>query len=122
MRALFVAVVLAPVIWPQTRSVPDPGVVTTRQAITPAGIPTVFQGRVHGVTFDADPARLWVAARDRLYALDWKENRMAADIPLGGSAGLQAIAFDRAGRRALIAAIRRGAKGPEVVLASTDGG
>ena len=34
-----------------TRSVTDPGVVTTRQSITPAGTPSVFQGRVYGVQF-----------------------------------------------------------------------
>ena len=27
-----------------SRSVTDPGIVTTRQAITPAGVPSVFQG------------------------------------------------------------------------------
>ena len=35
------------------RSVTDPGVVTTRQAITPAGVQTVFDGRVYGVAFGA---------------------------------------------------------------------
>ena len=34
-----------------SRSVTDPGVVTTRQAITPAGVPSVFQGRVYGVAW-----------------------------------------------------------------------
>ncbi|MFN0122441.1 MAG: hypothetical protein ACKV2V_18250 [Blastocatellia bacterium] len=33
------------------RAVTDPGVITTRQAITPAGVQTVFDGRVYGVTF-----------------------------------------------------------------------
>ena len=31
------------------RNVSDPGVVTTRQAITPAGFQSVFDGRVHTV-------------------------------------------------------------------------
>ena len=122
MRVLLLALTLVPVVWPQTRSVPDPGIVTTRQSITPAGIPTVFQARVHGVAFDTDPARLWVAGQARLYALDWKENRVIADIPLGGSSGLQAIAFDRAAGRPVVALIRRGANGNEVDLASANGG
>ena len=122
MRVLLLALALVPVVWPQTRAVPDPGIVTTRQSITPAGIPTIFQARVHGVAFDTDPARLWVAGQARLYALDWKENRVIADIPLGGSSGLQAIAFDRAAGRPVVALIRRGANGNEVDLASANGG
>jgi hypothetical protein len=44
--------VFAPLAIAQTadhplHAVSDPGVVTTRQAITPAGVPTVFQGRVY---------------------------------------------------------------------------
>lgn len=35
------------------RAVTDPGVVTTRQTITPAGVQSVFDGRVYGVTFGA---------------------------------------------------------------------
>jgi hypothetical protein len=33
------------------RAVTDSGVVTTRQAITPAGTQAVFQGRVYGLAF-----------------------------------------------------------------------
>jgi hypothetical protein len=33
------------------RHVPDPGVVTTRQTVTPAGTQSVFPGRVYAVTF-----------------------------------------------------------------------
>ena len=33
------------------RAVSDPGVITTRQAITPAGVQTVFDGRVNGAAF-----------------------------------------------------------------------
>ena len=37
----------------RSRGVTDPGVVTTRQAITPAGVQSVFDGRVYGITFGA---------------------------------------------------------------------
>jgi hypothetical protein len=50
----------------------DPGVVTTRQAITPAGVQTVFEGRMYGVTFGSSTADLWVLTTDRVYHLDWE--------------------------------------------------
>jgi hypothetical protein len=37
------------------RAVTDPGTVTTRQSITPAGVQSVFSGRVQGVAFGAAP-------------------------------------------------------------------
>ncbi|MEY3284415.1 MAG: hypothetical protein RIR86_2428, partial [Acidobacteriota bacterium] len=33
------------------RAVTDPGVVTTRQNITPAGVQSIFDGRVYGLSF-----------------------------------------------------------------------
>jgi hypothetical protein len=42
------------------RAVTDPGVVTTRQSITPAGAPMVFDGRVYGVTFGKTADDLWI--------------------------------------------------------------
>ena len=41
------------------RAVTDPGVITTRQSITPAGIPLVFKGRVYGSAF-TPKGDLWV--------------------------------------------------------------
>ena len=53
------------------RAVTDPGIITTRQAITPAGVPMVFEGRVYGVAFGKTSADLWVLSASRLYRLDW---------------------------------------------------
>src|SRR5438105_430688 len=39
-------------------SVPDPGVIATGQRITPAGVQSVFDGRVYGVTFGAGSSDL----------------------------------------------------------------
>src|SRR5258708_4481655 len=85
--------------WPQTadkpvRAVTDPGFVTTRRAITPAGTPTVFQGRVYGVAFGANPSELWVLNATRVYRLDWRQNRVLDNAPLNGSPGLQGIRSD----------------------------
>ena len=83
-------------------AVSDPGVVTTRQAITPAGVPTVFDGRVYGLTFGKTSSDLWVANATRLYKLDVKSNRIAEMIPTGGQPGLQGITFNALTDRPLI--------------------
>src|SRR5436853_2624493 len=77
-----------------SRAVSDPGIVTTRQAITPAGVPSVFQGRVYGVAWAGDSGDLWVLHATDLYRLDWKNNRVVARTPHGGTPGNQAIAAD----------------------------
>jgi YVTN family beta-propeller protein len=78
------------------RAVPDPGVVTTRQSITPAGVPSVFQGRVYGVAWAGESGDLWVLHASQLYRLDWKNNRVVAQFAHGGTPGNQAIAADPA--------------------------
>src|SRR5437764_7095928 len=84
------------------RAVTDPGVVTTRQAITPAGVPSVFQGRVYGVAWAGDTGDLWVLHATQVYRLDWKNNRVVTHLPHGGAPGNQAIAADPATGDALI--------------------
>ena len=89
------------------RAVTDPGIVTTRQAITPAGVPTVFDGRVYGVAFGRDASELWVANATRLFRLDWKTNHVLDSLALPGLPGLQGIRFDETAGRPLIADARR---------------
>lgn len=101
------------------RAVTDPGVVTTRQGITPAGVPTVFEGRVYGVCFGATSSELWVLTAGRIYRLDWKENRVLERIPVDGRPGLQGIRYDAAGGRALVSAT--GSDG-QVLLGSIEQG
>jgi YVTN family beta-propeller protein len=71
------------------RAVRDPGVVTTRQAIAPAGVSSVFQGRVYGASWSGD--ELWVLHASQLYRLDWRSNKVIANLPHGGAPGPQAI-------------------------------
>jgi YVTN family beta-propeller protein len=78
------------------RAVQDPGVITTRQAITPAGVQTVFTGRVQGAVF-GDNGTLWVLSRTDLYQLDWLENRVVSRLPLGGVGGIRGLAIDPSG-------------------------
>jgi YVTN family beta-propeller protein len=87
------------------RAVTDPGIVTTRQAITPAGVPMVFEGRVYGVAFGKSSTDLWVLNASRLFRLDWRANKIVETIPLEGSPGLQALAFDE---KPYVAVNRRG--------------
>jgi len=77
-----------------SRSVTDPGIITTRQAITPAGVQSVFQGRVYGVAWAGDTGELWVLHATEVYRLDWRNNRVVARIPHGGVPGNQSIAAD----------------------------
>ena len=82
------------------RGVTDPGVVTTRQAITPAGVQSVFDGRVYGVAFGASANELWVltgrsrAGKAQLYRLDWLKNAVGGRWELEGAPALQGLAFD----------------------------
>src|SRR5262245_44622815 len=84
------------------RSVTDPGVVTTRQAITPAGVPSVFQGRVYGVAWARGSDELWVLHRTQVYRLDWKNNRLVSRTAHNGTPGNQAITTDPVTGDALI--------------------
>ncbi|MFN0122646.1 MAG: alkaline phosphatase family protein [Blastocatellia bacterium] len=92
------------------RSVTDPGVVTTRQTITPAGVQTVFDGRVYGVTFGASANEIYaLTARGRVsqtnfIKLDWKANTVLQRIPLKENPGLQGVLFDAVGKQVLVSA------------------
>src|SRR5215510_10783430 len=77
-----------------SRAVTDPGVVTTRQAITPAGVPSIFQGRVFGIAWAGTSGELWVLHASQLYRLDWSNNRVVSRTPHGGTPGNQALAAD----------------------------
>jgi YVTN family beta-propeller protein len=105
------------------RAVTDPGVVTTRQAITPAGVPMVFQGRVWGVAFGKTDADLWILTADAVFGADWRENRVFTRYELEGNPGFQGITFDKTRGRALVAARFRDAKPMSIrTVAITRGG
>lgn len=89
------------------RAVTDPGVVTSRQAITPAGTQAVFLGRVYGLAFGARSDELWVLNTGQVFRLDWRNNRILDRIPFSGSPGLQGIQFDPASGRVYLATTDR---------------
>ncbi len=106
------------------RSVINPGAPTTRQAITPAGIQTVIQGRIHGVAFGGSSTEIWMVrdGADRFYKgdlirVDWKHNRILDRIPIGGSPGLQGVTWDAEGKRLLVTVAAGGKESPVSLLA-----
>ena len=80
------------------RTVPDPGVITTRQIIAPAGVQAIFESRVYGASFGEANDFVYVLAtsRDRalVYKLDWRANHAVEVIELPGYPGFQGITFD----------------------------
>jgi YVTN family beta-propeller protein len=99
------------------RAVVDAGVVTTRQAITPAGAQTIFSGRVHGIAFGEAPSELWVLTKGQgdkdtqISRLDWNANRLIEKISIKENPGLQGIQLDPVSRRPLVSATLPGGGG-----------
>jgi DNA-binding beta-propeller fold protein YncE len=89
------------------RRVLDPGVVTTRQEITPAGVPAVFEGRVFGVAFGRDSNELYVLAASGLYGYDWAKNKVLQRLEAGSRPALQGVAFDPVAGQALFSGTDR---------------
>ena len=89
------------------RAVPDPGVIASLQKTTPAGVQSIFDGRVTGVRFGATSGELWVAVPGSAYHLTWSDNRVLASGVFDGRAGVQAVAFDPVRRRALVTTVGR---------------
>jgi DNA-binding beta-propeller fold protein YncE len=89
------------------RAVTDPGVITTRQNITPAGVQAVFQGRVYGVAFAGSSEEVWALTSGSVYRMNWRANRLLAHVPYDGTAGLAGIRYDAASRRMLVTGARK---------------
>lgn len=99
---------------PPTNSVVDPGVIPSRQDITPAGLQSVFDARVFGVTFgDNDSVYAVVAGRNGsyVYQVDLKTNRMVrvSDAPI--NPGMQGLAWDAVAHAPLLGGLRGNGKG-----------
>lgn len=75
------------------RAVTDPGVVTTRQLITPAGVPSTFQTKLNGVSFGATSDEVYVLGMTHLYRMNWRENRVIEKTALGGRPGMQGLRY-----------------------------
>ncbi|HUX32575.1 MAG TPA: bifunctional YncE family protein/alkaline phosphatase family protein [Gemmatimonadaceae bacterium] len=89
------------------RAVPDPGVIATDQRVTPAGVQTVFTGRVAGVRFGATANQLWVAVPRAAYLLDWRDNRVLSVARFDGTPGVHGVAVDPVTHHVLVSSVGR---------------
>ncbi|MEO7456571.1 MAG: bifunctional YncE family protein/alkaline phosphatase family protein [Gemmatimonadaceae bacterium] len=89
------------------RNVPDPGVIATGQRVSPAGVQSVFTGRVAGVRFGASSDEVWVVAPSATYRLDWRGNAVRASVRLDGTPGVHGIAIDPSTQRAYVSSVGR---------------
>ena len=78
MTFLAAAVCAAQTVEQPSRTVTDPGIITTRQAITPAGVPRYFRGGSTAWRGPAIAANCGCCTPAEVYRLDWKNNRVVA--------------------------------------------
>lgn len=90
-----------------TGPVSDPGVIATGQRVTPAGVQTVFEGKVGGVRFGANPGEIWVAVPGAVHRLAWADNRMIGRARLDGRPGIFAVTMDPATHRVVVSSVGR---------------
>lgn len=102
------------------RAVSDQSVITTRQAIAPAGVQSVFDGRVHASAFGKDNI-LWVLTRTNLYQFDWLENRTLAKFAIDGIAGIRGLTIDPVSGDPLISTITNKKPNPNPKLPEIPG-
>ena len=90
-------------------SVVDPGVIPSRQDITPAGLQSVFESRVFGVAFGENGESIYAAVLGQkgtdVYQIDLKTNQMMTVLSAGASAGLQGLAFDTVSNAPLLSGL-----------------
>ena len=89
------------------REIPDPGVIATDQRVTPAGVQSVFDGRVGGVRFGKSPGEIWVAVPGAVYRLAWRDNRVVASSRLDGRPGVYGVAVDPVTGRGFVSTVGR---------------
>ena len=92
-------------------------IIASGQRVTPAGVQSVFKGRVAGVRFGTKPNELWVAAPDMAYRVNFSENRVVSTIAFDGTPGVNGIALDGQTGRVLLASVGRtptGAPAPTI--------
>ncbi len=89
------------------RTVADSGVIATDQRVTPAGVQSVFTGRVAGVRFGPTSNVIWVAVPGTAYELDWRDNRVLSVAHLSGTPGVHGVAVDATSGRVLVSSVGR---------------
>jgi YVTN family beta-propeller protein len=83
---------------PPVTSVIDPGIIPSRQAITPAGLQSIFESRVYGVAFGENGDSIYAATAGQtgsyVYQINLKTNQMMKVTSSAAAPGMQGLAFD----------------------------
>ncbi|MFC5861828.1 alkaline phosphatase family protein [Acidicapsa dinghuensis] len=83
---------------PPANSVVDPGIIPSRQSISPAGWQSVFEGRVNGVAFGEHGDTIYAATvgqkNSYIYQISLKTNQMMAVFSTPATAGMQGLTYD----------------------------
>ncbi len=102
------------------RTVTDPGVFAVGQRVTPAGVQSIFDGRVASVRFGSEAGEVWAAVPGGAWRLAWRDNRVVARAEFTGKPGVHGLVIDPVTKRILVASV---SKLPADVAASrTPGG
>src|ERR1700761_2019976 len=91
---------------PPVSSVVDPGVIPSRQNITPAGLQSVFESRVNGVAFGENGDSIYAAVLGQkgshVYQIDLKTNRMMNVVSTETGSGMKGLAYDQTSHTPLL--------------------
>src|ERR1700743_311152 len=105
---------------PPVNSVVDPGIIPSRQAITPAGLQSVFESRVNGIAFGENGDSVYAATLGQkgshIYQIDLKSNQMIGVIDSSASAGMQGLIYDPVTQAPLMSGLSGSAKGKDSVV------
>ena len=75
--------------------------------VTPAGVQSVFNGRVAGVRFGAKPGEVWAVVPGNAWRMAWRDNRVIAHATFDGRPGVHGIAIDPVTHRAVVSSVGR---------------
>jgi len=102
------------------RVIVDPGVFAVGARVTPAGVQSVFTGRVSGVRFGAAPGELWAIVPGSAWRMAWRDNRVLSHATFNGRPGVQGIVIDPVTTRAVVSST--GKLPADVAASRTPGG
>lgn len=92
---------------PPKRDVADPGAMAVGQRVTPAGVQSVFTGRVHSVRFGSTPGELWAAVPGNAWRLAWRDNRVLTEVAFNGRPGVHGLVIDPATKQMAMSSVGR---------------
>jgi YVTN family beta-propeller protein len=100
---------------PPVKSVIDPGVIPSRQAISPAGLQSVFESRVNGVAFGEHGASIYAATigskGSYVYQINLKTNQMTAVLTSTANPGMQGLTYDPVNHTPLMSGLTGNGRG-----------